>query len=306
MERSKWEGVELNEKTLGVIGLGRIGKLVAQRALAFGMRIVAYDPFASPERARQMSVDLVDLDTLMEQSDFITIHVAKTPQTVGLINAERLAEGQAIAASDQRGPRRHRRRAGLGRRGARGAHRRRRVDVFVKEPTTESPLFALDSVVVTPHLGASPPPGPGQGGRHHRRTGAARAGRRVVLFVVNIDATEAAETIRPFVPLAEHLGVLFVSLCEKLPASIEIEFQGEIGGYDNKIVLLSAKGMLGQISDEPVSFVNATNMARDRGVEIKGISNTVAQDYVNQVIIRGDGHSLAGTLAEAWGPNHAW
>ena len=83
-ERTKWEGVELNDKTLGIIGLGRIGKLVAQRALAFGMRLVAYDPFVSAERARQMSVELVDLDTLIEQSDFITIHVAKTPQTVGL------------------------------------------------------------------------------------------------------------------------------------------------------------------------------------------------------------------------------
>ena len=90
-ERSKWEGVELTEKTLGIIGLGRIGKLVAQRSLAFGMRLIAYDPFVAAERARQLSVELVDLDTLMAQSDFITVHVAKTPQTVGLINAERLA-----------------------------------------------------------------------------------------------------------------------------------------------------------------------------------------------------------------------
>ncbi|HEX7096553.1 MAG TPA: hydroxyacid dehydrogenase, partial [Acidimicrobiales bacterium] len=93
-ERSKWEGVELNEKTLGIVGLGRIGKLVAQRALAFGMRLMAYDPYVSPERARQISVELVDLDTLIAQSDFLTIHVAKTPQTVGLINAERLAKAK--------------------------------------------------------------------------------------------------------------------------------------------------------------------------------------------------------------------
>jgi D-3-phosphoglycerate dehydrogenase / 2-oxoglutarate reductase len=93
-ERSKWEGVELTEKTLGIVGLGRIGKLVAQRALAFGMRLVAYDPYVSPERARQMSVELVDIDTLVEQADFVTIHVAKTPQTVGLINAERLAKAK--------------------------------------------------------------------------------------------------------------------------------------------------------------------------------------------------------------------
>jgi D-3-phosphoglycerate dehydrogenase len=104
--------------------------------------------------------------------------------------------------------------------------------------------------------------------------------------------------VRPFLPLAEHLGALFASLAEKLPSTIDVEFQGEIGGYDNKITLLSAvKGMLGQISDEPVSFVNALNMARERGVEVRGITNTVPKDYVNVITIRGGGHALAGTLA---------
>jgi D-3-phosphoglycerate dehydrogenase len=297
-ERSKWEGVELNDKTLGVIGLGRIGKLVAQRSLAFGMRIVAYDPFVSPERAKQMSVELVDLDTLIAESDFITIHVAKTPQTVGLINAERLAKAkpslrvinvarggivdeQALADAIRSGQ-------------IAGAA----LDVFAKEPTTESPLFDLDSVVVTPHLGASTTEAQDKAGATIADQVLLALAGEFVPFAVNIDASEAAETIRPFVPLAEHLGALFASLCEKLPTSIEIEFQGEIGGYDNKIAMLSAlKGMLGQMSDEPVSFVNATTMARDRGVEIKAISNSVSQDYVNTVTVRGGGHSLAGTLA---------
>ncbi|HEX7096789.1 MAG TPA: ACT domain-containing protein, partial [Acidimicrobiales bacterium] len=118
-----------------------------------------------------------------------------------------------------------------------------------------------------------------------------------VPFVVNVDATEAAETVRPFLPLAEHLGALFASLAEKLPPVIDVEFQGEIGGYDNKITLLSAvKGMLSQISDEPVSFVNALNMARDRGIEVRGINNSVPKDFVNVITIRGGGHALAGTL----------
>ena len=296
-ERSKWEGVELTEKTLGIIGLGRIGKLVAQRSLAFGMRLIAYDPFVSPERARQMSVELVDLDTLIAQSDFITVHVAKTPQTVGLINAERLAKAKptlrvinvarggivdetALADAIRSGQ-------------IAGAA----LDVFAKEPTTESPLFALDSVVVTPHLGASTTEAQDKAGATIAEQVLLALAGEFVPFAVNIDASEASETIRPFVPLAEHLGALFASLSEKLPTTIEVEFQGEIGGYDNKIALLSAlKGMLGQISDEPVSFVNATNMARDRGVEIKGISNTVAKDFVNVVTVRGGGHSLAGTL----------
>jgi D-3-phosphoglycerate dehydrogenase len=152
--------------------------------------------------------------------------------------------------------------------------------------------------VVTPHLGASTTEAQDKAGATIAEQVLLALAGEFVPFAVNIDATEAAETIRPFVPLAEHLGALFASLSEKLPQTIEIEFQGEIGGYDNKIALLSAlKGMLGQISDEPVSFVNATNMARDRGVEIKGISNTHAQDYVNTITIRGGGHSLAGTLA---------
>jgi D-3-phosphoglycerate dehydrogenase len=297
-ERSKWEGVELNEKTLGIVGLGRIGKLVAQRALAFGMRLVAYDPYVSPDRARQMSVDLVDLDTLVAQSDFITIHVAKTPQTVGLINAERLAKAkpelrvinvarggivdeQALADAVREG-----RIAGAA------------IDVFAKEPTTDSPLFGLDAVVVTPHLGASTFEAQDKAGNTIAEQVMLALAGEFVPFAVNVDATEAAETVRPFLPLAEHLGALFASLAEKLPSSIDVEFQGDIGGYDNKITLLSAvKGMLGQISDEPVSFVNALNIAGDRGIQVRGINNPVSKDFVNVVTIRGGGHSLAGTLS---------
>jgi D-3-phosphoglycerate dehydrogenase len=296
-ERSRWEGVELNDKTLGIIGLGRIGKLVAQRALAFGMRLIAYDPYVSAERARQMSVELVDLDTLVAQSDFITIHVAKTPQTVGLINAERLAKAkpelrvvnvarggivdeQALADAVRSG-----RIAGAA------------LDVYAKEPTTESPLFELDSVVVTPHLGASTFEAQDKAGNTIAEQVLLALAGDFVPFAVNVDASEAAETVRPFLPLAEHLGALFASLAEKLPSTIDVEFQGDIGGYDNKITLLSlVKGLLGQISDEPVSFVNALNIARDRGVEVRSINNTVSKDYVNVVTIRGDGHSLAGTL----------
>lgn len=297
-ERSMWEGVELNEKTLGIVGLGRIGKLVAQRALAFGMRLIAYDPYVSPERARQMSVQLVDLDTLVAESDFLTVHVAKTPQTVGLINAERLAKAKpslrvinvarggivdedALADAIRSG-----RIAGAA------------LDVFSKEPLTESPLFELDSVVVTPHLGASTHEAQDKAGNTIAEQVLLALEGEFVPFAVNVDANEAAETVRPFLPLAEHLGALFASLAEKLPPVIDVEFQGEIGGYDNKITLLSAvKGMLGQISDEPVSFVNALNMARDRGVEVRGINNTMPKDFVNVITIRGGGHALSGTLA---------
>jgi len=171
------------------------------------------------------------------------------------------------------------------------------LDVFSSEPMTQSPLFELDSVVVTPHLGASTFEAQDKAGNTIAEQVMLALAGEFVPFAVNVDATEASETVRPFLPLAEHLGGLFASLAEKLPNTIDIEFQGEIGGYDNKITLLSAvKGMLAQISDEPVSFVNALNMARDRGVEVRAISNPVSKDYVNVVTIRGGGHALAGTL----------
>ena len=296
-ERSKWEGVELTEKTLGIVGLGRIGKLVAQRALAFGMRLIAYDPFVSPERARQMSVELVDLDTLVAQSDFITIHVAKTPQTVGLINAERLAHAKPTlrvinvargGIVDE---------ADLAEAVASGRIAGAALDVFSTEPMTESPLFELDGVVVTPHLGASTFEAQDKAGATIAEQVLLALAGDFVPFAVNVDASEAAETVRPFLPLAEHLGALFASLSEKLPSTIEVEFAGEIGGYDNKIALLSTvKGLLGQVSDEPVSYVNALSIAKDRGVEVKAISTSTSKDFVNVVTIRGGGHSLAGTL----------
>src|SRR4051794_9584611 len=151
-ERSKWEGVELADKTLGVIGLGRIGKLVAQRAMAFGMQVVAHDPFVAAERARQMNIELVDLDTIAARSDFLTLHVIKSPETIGLVGKEFLAKAkpnlrivnvsrggvvdeEALAEAIREG-----RVAGAA------------LDVWASEPTTESPLFELPSVVVTPHL----------------------------------------------------------------------------------------------------------------------------------------------------------
>lgn len=154
-ERSKWNGVELAEKTLGIIGLGRIGGLVAARARAFDMEIIAFDPYVAPERAAEMNIELVDLETLISSSDFVTLHLARTPDTLNLINAELLAKAKpglrivnvarggiidesALADAISNGP--------VG-----GAA----IDVFAEEPTTVSPLFLLPEVTVTPHLGAS-------------------------------------------------------------------------------------------------------------------------------------------------------
>ena len=296
-ERSRWTGVELSDKTLGIVGLGRIGKLVAQRALAFGMRLVAYDPFVSSDRARQMSVELVDLDTLMAVSDFVSIHVVKTPETIGLVNAELLAKakpGIRIINVGRGGIIDETALADAIRSGHVGGAA---IDVFTTEPTTESPLFALDSVVVTPHLGASTHEAQDKAGDTiAEQVGLALAGE-FVPFAVNVAAAEASETVRPFLPLAERLGELFASLAVGGSPMLDIEYQGQIAGYDTRILTLSLlKGYFGRISDEPVSYVNAPKLAAESGVQIRETATTTAQDYVNLITIRGGDHALAGTL----------
>ena len=296
-ERSQWTGVELAEKTLGIIGLGRIGKLVAERAAAFGMQLVGYDPFVSPDRARRVGVELMELDQLMAESDFITIHVAKTPETVGLINADRLAKakpgiriinvarGGIIDEADLAAAVRAGTVAGAA------------LDVFDEEPTTTSPLFDLPEVVVTPHLGASTHEAQDKAGTTiAEQVGLALDGE-FVPFAVNVSASEATETVRPFLPLAEQLGALFAGLSTEIPTQIDVEFAGEIGGYDNKITELSViRGLLGAIGDQPVTYVNALDVAKDRGVKVRSITTTSTADYVNLITIRGGGRSVAGTL----------
>jgi D-3-phosphoglycerate dehydrogenase len=296
-ERSQWEGVELAHKTLGIVGLGRIGKLVAQRALAFGMNLVAYDPFVSADRARQLSVELMSLERLVEVSDFVTLHVAKTPETMGLIDKDLLtrakpgirivnvsrggivdeaAVAEAIAAGQVAGA---------------------SLDVFATEPTTESPLFGLPQVVVTPHLGASTREAQDKAGDTiAEQVGLALAGD-FVPFAVNVSAAEASETVRPFLPLAERLGELYAGLTESAPPVLEIEYAGQIADYDTRILTLSVlKGLFSGITDEPVSYVNAPRIAADRGVEIRDTSTATAHDFVNLVSIRGGDHAIAGTL----------
>ena len=296
-ERNEWTGVELADKTLGIIGLGRIGKLVAQRALAFGMNLVAYDPFVATERARQLSVQLMSLEELIQVSDFLTIHVAKTPETENLINAELLslakpslriinvARGGIVNEVD------------LAEAVTTGKIAGAAIDVFENEPVTESPLFSLPQIVVTPHLGASTTEAQDKAGESIAEQVELALLGEFVPHAVNVAASEAAETVRPFLPLAEQLGAIFSGLLNELPEIVEIEFAGEIGGYDNKITELSAvKGLLAGITDQPISYVNAIDVAKDHGVQIRSVTTTSSADYVNTVTIRGGEHAIAGTL----------
>lgn len=296
-ERSRWEGVELAEKTLGVVGLGRIGKLVAQRAQAFGMRIVAFDPFVTAERARQLNVELLPLDQVVADADFLTIHLPKTKETTGLVGRDLLMKAkpslriinvarggivdeEALAEAIRDGV-------------IAGAA----LDVFSAEPMTESPLFGLDSVVVTPHLGASTREAQDKAGDTIADMVQLALAGEFVPFAVNISAAEANQTLKPFLPLAERLGRLFASLVGEMPRTLEISTEGEIAEYDNRIIGLAAmKGFFGGMSDEPVTFVNAPQLAKDHGVEVRETSSVTSHDYTNLVTLRGGGHSIAGTL----------
>ena len=296
-ERSRWEGVELADKTLGIVGLGRIGKLVGDRAKAFGMRLVAYDPFVSPDRARQMGVELLSLDQLIGEADFITIHLPKNKETTGLVGRDLLmkAKPSLRVINVARG--------GIVDEAALfeairdGVIAGAALDVFSSEPLTVSPLFDLDSVVVTPHLGASTREAQDKAGDAIADMVQLALAGDFVPFAVNVNAAEANETLRPFLPLAERLGRLFASLVGRSPTSIEVCAEGEIAGYDTRILTLAAmKGFFGAVSDEPVTYVNAPQLAKDRGIDVREVNCTTSADYVNLITLNGGGHSMSATL----------
>jgi D-3-phosphoglycerate dehydrogenase len=300
--KDKWGGVELNSKTLGIVGLGRVGVLVAQRAHAFGMQIVARDPYVSADRARQLGVELVSsIEELVERADFLCVLVVKTPETVGMISADVLKHAKPTLRLVNTG------RGGIVDENALAdAIREGRIagaalDVFEAEPTTESPLFELDSVVVTPHLGASTVEAQDKAGQTIAEQVVLALRGEFVPFAVNVAATEANSNVQPFMPLAERLGALFTKLAGGIVGTLEISYEGEIAGYDCRVLTLAIlKGVLEPATDEPVSFVNAPQLAEERGLVVREISSSSARDYVNLVELRGSTSErtthVAGTL----------
>jgi D-3-phosphoglycerate dehydrogenase len=296
-ERSRWEGVEVHGKTLGIVGLGRVGALVAQRAHAFGMRLVAYDPYVAPERAKQMGVELMALEDVVREADFLTVHLPKTPETMGLIGADLLAAAKPDlrVVNTARGGIVDE--AALAAAVAAGTIAGAALDVFATEPTTESPLFDLPTVVVTPHLGASTKEAQDKAGVSIAEQVELALAGEFVPFAVNIGAAEASETVRPYLPLAERLGRLFGSLAGELAPVLEIEYQGQLADYDTRILTLAVlKGLFHAATDEPVSFVNAPQLAEERGLSVRATTASGALDYVNLITLRGGSHALAGTL----------
>jgi D-3-phosphoglycerate dehydrogenase / 2-oxoglutarate reductase len=301
-EKSKWEGTELYGKTLGVLGLGRIGTLVAQRCHAFGMRLVAWDPWVSVERGRQLGIEMMELDDLVGVADFVTIHLLKTPDSVGLIGDELLAKakpGIRIVNCARGGIIDE---AALVRAIEAGIVGGAALDVFGEEPLTESPLFGLPQVVVTPHLGASTAEAQDKAGVIVAEQIVLALAGDFVPFAVNVAAAEAAEEIQPFLPLAERLGELFVGLSDGMPSTLEIEYQGHLAEYDTRIATLSVlRGLLGVMTDEPVTYVNAPQLAESRGIAVREVKTEATHEFVNLITLRGGEHAIAGTIAGARG-----
>ncbi len=300
--RERFQGVELHGKTLGIVGLGRVGTMVAQRALAFGMRLIAFDPYVSRERARDLSIELMpDLGALLVQSDFITVHLPRTAETEGLIGERELAlmkEGARIVNTA---------RGGIVDEGAlESALRSGRLggaalDVFAEEPVTEHPLFGLPNVVVTPHLGASTREAQDKAGVAIAEMVRLALRGEFVPYAVNVAAAEASEQVRPFLPLTERLGRILTGLADAPMRSLAVEYVGKVAEADTRVLTLAAvKGALTGIVHEPVSYVNAPTIARERGLEVSERRSPESQDYVNLVMLRAGTESgevaVGGTL----------
>ncbi len=296
-ERSKWEGVELHGKTLGVVGLGKIGALVAQRALAFGMHLVAYDPYISEDRARHMGVELMTLDELLTRSDFITIHLPKNKETTNLLDAAALrkckpgvriinvARGGIVNEAD------------LAEAVKSGHVQGAALDVFEKEPTTESPLFELPSVVVAPHLGASTVEAQDKAGVTIAEQVQLALAGDFVPFAVNVSAGEVSNSVRPFMGLAELLGRFIGGLLDGKPADLEVIYQGELAGSGTKILTLCAlKGLLSATGHQGVSFVNAPQLAAEHNLTFGEVSSVESSEYVSLITVRSGDHAVSGTL----------
>jgi D-3-phosphoglycerate dehydrogenase len=308
-ERSKFSGVELYEKTLGIVGFGRIGQLVAARARGFQMRVVAFDPFVSAERYRELGVEKAEnSEEIYAQADFISIHLPKTDETKNWLDAEAFAQmrdgvrilnvargGLIDEAALQ---------AALDSGKVGGAA----LDVFPVEPMTESPLFGYPNVIVTPHLGASTAEATDRAGYQSAEQVVAALDGGVVSTAVNIPAigAEDMQVLGPFLPLARQLGRLAMELAEGSSVErIEAAFMGRIADFDTRLLTLAViQGALQGRTEEQVNLVNAPSMAEERGIVVEEKTVSEAQDYnelIRVTVIAGDRKvAVAGT---GIGPN---
>jgi D-3-phosphoglycerate dehydrogenase / 2-oxoglutarate reductase len=320
-ERSKFNGVEVYEKTLGIVGFGRIGQLVAQRARGFGMHVVAYDPYVGADRYRELGVEKAEAPAdVYARADFVTIHLPVTAETRGFLDADAFAQmkdgvrvincarGELVDDAALKDALDSGKVAGAA------------LDVFPSEPITDYPLFdEYDNVVVTPHLGASTAEAQDRAGSQTaEQIIAALTPGGVVTTAVNIPAISPAdmEVLGPFVPLCRQLGRVAVALAEGSSIDrVEVELLGRIGERDTRLLSVAVlMGVLGGNVEEEVNAVNAPGLAEERGIAVAETKRTTARDFTDLVrvtIVSGDTRSrVVGTtfgrqnrphLLEAWG-----
>jgi D-3-phosphoglycerate dehydrogenase len=318
-ERSKFSGVELHGKTLGVLGFGRIGQLVAGRARAFGMHVIAFDPYVASDRYRELGVEKAESsDEVYAAADFLTLHLPKTPETEGWLDADALAKckdgvrvlnvarGPLVVEQDLK--------AALDSGKVAGAA----LDVFSSEPVTEHPLFGYPNVIVTPHLGASTTEATDRAGYQAAEQVVAALTGGVVTSAVNVPAisSEDMEALGPFIPLCRALGRIAVALAEGSSIDrVQAEFLGRIAERDTR--LLSIQVLLGVLrghTEEEVNEVNAPAIAEERAIDVGEAKRTSARDYTDLVRVTvscgADDVRVVGTLIgrrnrphllEAWG-----
>ncbi|WP_280293675.1 phosphoglycerate dehydrogenase [Nocardia abscessus] len=303
-QRSKFNGVEIFGKTVGVVGLGRIGQLFAARLAAFETKIVAYDPYVSPARAAQLGIELLTLDELLERADLISIHLPKTPETKGLIGKEAIAKTKpgVIIVNAARG--------GLVDEAAladaikSGHVRAAGLDVFDTEPCTDSPLFDLPQVVVTPHLGASTSEAQDRAGTDVAKSVLLALAGEFVPGAVNVTGGTVGEEVAPWLDIVRKQGALLGALSNELPVSVEIQVRGELAAQEVGVLELSAlRGIFSALVEDQVTFVNAPALAKDRGITAQVTTASESPSHRSVVDLRavfGDGSTLnvAGTLTE--------
>ena len=285
--RSKYTGVELFEKTLGIVGFGKIGQLVAARMQSFGMDVVAYDPYLQPARAAQLGVRLVDLDELLRVSDFITIHLPKTKETANLIGVEALKKVKPSVRIINAA------RGGVldeqalyealteGRVGGAG------LDVFATEPCTDSPLFALDNVVATPHLGASTDEAQERAGIAVAVSVRKALAGELVPDAINVKGGAIHEDIRPSLPLVEKMAQIATLLAGELPTSLDVQVRGDISGHDCSVLATSVlKGALTAIGAETVTYVNAPGLASERYMSSSVTTDPESPEYRSMISLQ--------------------
>lgn len=302
-KRSAYTGVELNGKIVGVVGLGKIGQLVAQRLAAFGVELIAYDPYVAPARAAQLGIELTSLDELLRRSDAISIHLPKTPDTLGLIGKDQLAitkKGVLIVNAARGGLIDEAALAEAVRSGQVGGAG---VDVYVTEPTTSSPLFELENIVVTPHLGASTDEAQDRAGTDVARSVQLALAGEFVPDAVNVQVSGAVgEEVRPWLPLVQKLGTVLHAVAGRLPSSVTVDVAGELAADDVSVLSLAAlRGVFTHVVEEQVTFVNVPGLAADRGVAVELTTAPESPNHRSVVQLRAampDGESItvSGTL----------